>query len=248
MRQERLVFIPTYNERGNVETMYRRLCALDLRADFLFVDDNSPDGTGEILDEIATRDPRVTVLHRPGKQGIGGAHLDGIRWAYERAYRVLMSLDCDLTHQPEDLPRFLARKDEYDLLLSSRYMAERSLAGWTLYRRALTRAGHTLIRFLLRMPYDATTSFRLYRLDRIPRELFREVASRGYAFFFESAYLLHMRGLSIGQVPVTLPARALGRSKMGLNEVAASLRQLLRLFLERGRRTRRAAQAVTAKS
>jgi dolichol-phosphate mannosyltransferase len=238
MRQNRLVFIPTYNESGNVRDMYEKLTSLNLDADLLFIDDASPDGTGRILDDIARQDSRVTVIHRKGKEGIGTAHLQGIAYAYDQGYTVLMSLDCDFTHRPEYLPDFLAMQDKCDLVIASRYLGNESLGEWNLYRKALTNIGHVLTKALLSMPYDATTSFRLYRLDRIPRSIFNHVTSRGYAFFFESTYFLHLHDVRIREIPVVLPARALGDSKMGVDEIIASLRQLMSLYF-RGLRVKR---------
>ncbi len=229
MKRDRLIFIPTYNEAGNVEAMWRALVDLKLDADILFMDDASPDGTGGILDRIRSADPSVHVIHRQSKLGIGTAHLEGIAWAYEHNYTILMTLDCDFTHRPEDLLKFLEGRESAEFLISSRYLSKAALAGWTLYRRLLTVVGHVLTTSLLGMPYDATTSFRLYRLDRIPRDLFNQVTSKGYSFFFESAYLLHVNGVVMKQVAVVLPPRSVGSSKMTLRDVWASLVQLSRL-------------------
>jgi dolichol-phosphate mannosyltransferase len=242
MRRDRLIFIPTYNESANAKAMYEKLIELNLDADILFIDDNSPDGTGKILDDVAAGDDRVTVIHRKGKEGIGTAHIQGINWAYEHGYTVLMSLDCDFTHRPEYFPDFLALQDTCDLVMASRYMGLESLSEWNLYRKALTQIGHVLTKLVLRMDYDATTSFRLYRLDRIPQSIFDSVTSRGYAFFFESVYFMHLSGVRIREVPVVLPARALGNSKMGLDEIVASLKQLLTLYVRGSAVKRRVAK------
>ncbi|MBL8210319.1 MAG: polyprenol monophosphomannose synthase [Bryobacterales bacterium] len=254
MSEKILVFIPTYNERRNAEKMCRALRALPFAPDVLFVDDNSPDGTGAILDHLAAKDPAVHVVHRPGKQGIGTAHLFGIRWAYAQGYSKLMTLDCDFTHRPEYLPQFLEASRECDFVISTRYGASpENLKDWTPYRRFLTRFGHILTTAMLGMTLDATTSFRLYRLDRIPVEVFDDVQAAGYAFFFESAYILHLAGFSIREVPVVLPARQDGESKMNFAEVLASLRRFLRLFAlrvmgpYRGYHQRRTAPRTQAK-
>ena len=229
----RLVLVPTYNERGNAERLCREVLDLGLDLDLLFVDDNSTDGTGALLDALAGELSRVQVLHRPGKLGVGSAHRDGIRWAYDHGYRRLVTMDCDFTHDPRYIPDLLAgAAGGADVTVGSRYLLESSLAGWNPWRKALTRLGHLLTRLLLGMPYDATNAFRCYRLDAIPRQLFEIVVSTGYSFFFESLYVLHRNGFRVAQVPVPLPKRTYGSSKMSLREIRNSVRLLLVLYFK----------------
>jgi dolichol-phosphate mannosyltransferase len=130
MPNRTLIFIPTYNERENVEPMVAQLLALGLDADLLFLDDDSPDGTGQVLDALAARHARLLVIHRAGKRGIGSAHLDGIAWAYDHGYDLLATLDCDFTHSPADLARLLEAVGDHDIAVGSRYLQEGSLPGW----------------------------------------------------------------------------------------------------------------------
>ena len=222
-----LVFVPTYNEKENVERICLRIMEVDGSLDLLFVDDNSSDGTGEVLDDLASRFSRVKVVHRAGKLGIGSAHQVGIRWAYERGYKRLITMDCDFTHDPLHIPELLAKADEgCDVVVGSRYLQRDSLAGWNIFRKALTHAGHLATRVLLGMSYDATNAYRCYRLDRVPAHLFSLVSSPGYSFFFESLFTLHRNGFKICQIPITLPKRTYGHSKMDFGEVQRSLRLL----------------------
>ncbi|MEP7000400.1 MAG: glycosyltransferase, partial [bacterium] len=186
-----LVMVPTYNERDNAPRMVAAIKALDLDVDVLFIDDNSPDGTGPLLEALCADYPRLTVRHRAGKNGIGSAHLDGIAAAYEGGYQRLVTLDCDFSHSPEDIPAFLRAADIADVVVGSRWTTMDSLPGWNLYRRMMTGIGHFLTRAVLGMPYDATGAFRAYRLDRIPQDVFSLVRSRSYSFFFESLFILH---------------------------------------------------------
>jgi len=211
--------------------MYGELAGLGLDADILFLDDNSPDGTGRLLDDLAAKDSRLHVIHRPGKLGIGTAHQDGIAWAYDHGYERMVTMDCDFTHSPADVPRLLAQSDRYDVVVGSRWLQEDSLPGWNLLRRVLTWCGHLLTRRLLGMPYDATGALRCYRLDRIPREAFSQVVSRGYSFFFESLFLLAWNGFSAGEVPIVLPQRTYGHSKMSFVEAVRSARRVGRLYV-----------------
>ena len=172
MKDKTLILLPTYNERKNVEKLCSDIMGLGLDAHILFVDDNSPDGTGELLDQLAEAHPNVKVLHRPRKMGIGSAHLDGIRWAYDHQYARLVTMDCDFSHQPEHIRDFLNKCVSYEVVVGSRYLSKDSLREWSLFRKSLTLLGHALTRFLLRMKYDAKGGFRAYRLDAIPREVF----------------------------------------------------------------------------
>ena len=231
-RSRFLIFIPTYDERDNVESMCEQVLALGLDADVLFMDDNSPDGTGEILDGLAARHDRVAVVHRSGKLGIGGAHQDGLRHAYDRGYEALVTLDCDFTHLPKDIPRLLAVYERgADLAVGSRFLEGDGLPGWSVMRKALTKLGHLITSRLLGIRGDATGAFRVYNLKTVPRELFDLVEARGYAFFFESLFVAHANGLRIEEVPIVLPARTYGHSKMSLIEVQRSVRQLASLYV-----------------
>lgn len=229
-----LIVIPTYNERENVTRMCEELVRLGLDADIRFIDDGSPDGTGKLLDELAARHERVGVVHRSGKSGIGSAHQAGIALAYDGGYRTFITLDCDFTHSPADIPRLIdaAEREDADVVVGSRYMAAGSLPGWNPMRRLLTWFGHFLTTTLLELPEDASGAFRLYRLDRIPRELFARVRSKSYAFFFESLFVLGRNGFRIGEIPIVLPARTYGHSKMSWHDAFRSLRTLLALFWE----------------
>jgi dolichol-phosphate mannosyltransferase len=228
-----LILIPTYNEQANVGPMCSQLIALGLDADILFMDDNSPDGTGQVLDVLAAEHPRVQVLHRPGKLGIGSAHLDGIAWAYDHGYQTLVTMDCDFSHTPADIVRLLEQSDGYDVIVASRWANKGSLPGWSLMRRFLTKLGHFCTRRLLGMPYDATGAFRVYHLDNIPRAVFSLVTARGYAFFFESLFLLNENRCRINQVPIVLPARVCGHSKMRWRDAFRSLWQMTSLAVTR---------------
>jgi len=226
-----LIFVPTYNENRNVERLCAELRALPLNADILFIDDGSPDGTGATLDRLARQHPRISVVHREGKLGIGSAHRAGIAYAYDKGYDLLITLDADFSHSPADLPRLLAaHASDVDVVVASRYLGPDSLPGWSPHRLFLTRLGHFLTRVLLRMPYDASGALRLYDLRRIPRELFELVTARAYAFFFESLFILCRNGARIREIPIVLQARVYGSSKLTAREGVRSGRFLLRLF------------------
>ena len=226
-----LVFVPTYEERDNVRPMLAEIVRAAPHSDVLFIDDNSPDGTGQILDELAKGEPRLKVIHRAGKLGIGGAHQDGIAYAYDNGYEVLVTLDCDFTHTPADIPMLLETSVNVDIAVGSRFLEDDSLPGWHIIRKLLTNVGHLLTVNMLGISADATGAFRVYNLTRIPREMFGLVKARGYAFFFESLFVACQNDLRIAEFPIRLPARASGHSKMTLREIQRSIAQLCRLLI-----------------
>src|SRR5712691_10305501 len=228
-RNELLLFTPTYNEAENIRTLIGQLLKLGLPADILVIDDNSPDGTGDIVAGMTQHHPNLKLWRREGKQGIGSAHIAALRYAKSEGYRQLVSLDADYSHKPEDIPRLLELKDTYDIVVGSRFQWESSLREWNLFRRFMTHLGHFLTRTLLRLPYDTTGGLRLYRLDRITATLIDRFESRDYEFFFESLTLFHISGFDIGELPVDLPARTYGHSKMRISDLARGLSHLFLL-------------------
>lgn len=224
-----LVMLVTYNEARNLRDMVRRILDLDLPADVLIIDDNSPDGTGHIAEELARIHPCVLPMHRARKLGIGSAHLTGIRYAYEAGYKFLVTLDADFTHIPEYIPAFLESGITHDVVVGTRFQRKDSLLEWALFRKVMTHLSHFLTRTLVGLPYDATGAFRLYRLDHIDPGIFELVRGRDYEFFFESLTILHLNRYHIAQVPISLPARANGSSKMQVRHMLRGLLYLLRL-------------------
>jgi len=224
-----LIVVPTYNEAENAPVMCREIQKLGLSADVLFVDDNSPDGTGRILEELKAGQPRLIVQHREGKLGIGSAHRDAIRWAYEQGFETVVTLDCDFSHSPADIPAMIRAVEAADVSVGSRWTRRGSLPGWSLLRRCMTLGGHLLTTFVLGMPHDASGAFRAYRLDRLPREVFDLVRSRGYSFFLESLFIIHVNRFTIVEVPLILPARASGDSKMSLSDAVRSASRVFEL-------------------
>ena len=222
-----LVFIPTYNERDNVMKLYERISKLRLPLDILFIDDNSPDGTGNILDQI--NKPNVFIIHRSGKLGIGSAHKDGIAWAYSHKYAQLITMDSDFLHRPEDIPAMMDQSENSDIVVASRFIQKDSLQEWPLWRKFLTTSGHAVTKLLLNIPYDITGAFRLYKIDRIPRDLFEKAVSNGYSFFPESLNIMNRNGIRISEIPVILPQRTYGNSKLKFRDMVQWLLFIVKL-------------------
>jgi len=229
MADKVLVMLPTYNEKENVKKMCTMIRDQGITADILFIDDNSPDGTGDLLDSMSKEISGLFVLHRAGKLGIGSAHTDGIHWAYSHKYTHLVTMDSDFTHSPENIKDFLKYGNDYQIVVGSRFKLKNSLEGWNMWRKFMTHTGHALTRVLLKVPYDATGAFRLYRIDQIPEEVFEFVKSRGYSFFFESLGILHLNKFSIQEVPIVLPPRTYGHSKLRFRDMVQCLLFMIEL-------------------
>ena len=209
-----LVIIPTYNERENVGRIVPAVLAA-APVDVLIADDNSPDGTGRLADELAAQDPRVHVLHRPGKQGLGAAYLAGFDWGLQRGYDVLVEMDADGSHRPQDLPRLLAALADADLVLGSRWVPGGSVVNWPKSREWLSRGGNNYARMMLRIPLrDATGGFRAFRADTLRAIDLSTVDSQGYIFQVDLAHRALERGLRVVEVPIVFVEREHGTSKM----------------------------------
>jgi dolichol-phosphate mannosyltransferase len=219
-----LVVMPTYNEIENLERVADRLHTAVPDVRLLVVDDDSPDGTGELADKLAADDPRVHVLHRPGKSGLGPAYVAGFRWGRAHGYDVLVEMDADGSHAPEELPRLLTALQDADLVLGSRYTPGGRVRDWPLHRLVLSRGGNVYTRWALRLPLtDATGGYRAVRGSLVDRLPFEEVASQGYCFQVDWAWRAWRNGARVREVPITFTERAFGRSKMSGSIVAEAL-------------------------
>ena len=219
-----LVVIPTYNERENLPLIHARVRAAVPDAHVLVVDDSSPDGTGRLADQMAADDEHVHVLHRAAKQGLGAAYLEAFAWGIAHGYEVLVEMDADGSHQPEQLPRLLAALADADLVLGSRYVPGGAVTDWPAHRLLLSRAGNRYTRWALRLPLtDATGGFRAARAELIDRLPFDDVASQGYCFQVDWAWRAVRAGARVTEVPITFAERELGRSKMSGSIVREAL-------------------------
>ena len=224
MNDRVLVIVPTYNEAENIGPILDRLQASVPTAHALVVDDGSPDGTGELAEARAAGDDRVHVLHRASKAGLGPAYVAGFRWARERGYDVLVEMDADGSHAPEQLPQLLAALEDADLVLGSRYVPGGRVADWPAHRLLLSRAGNRYTRWALRLPLnDATGGYRAARAELIDELPFDDVASQGYCFQVDWAWRAVRAGARVTEVPITFTEREFGRSKMSGSIVAEAL-------------------------
>ncbi|THV33400.1 polyprenol monophosphomannose synthase [Glycomyces buryatensis] len=238
-----LVAIPTYNERDNLGPTVEAALASRPDIDILVVDDNSPDGTGDLADEIASREDRVHVLHRAEKQGLGAAYLAAFAWAAERGYRTVIEMDADGSHDPADLPRLLAGLEEADLAIGSRYVPGGSVSNWPFHRLLLSRGAGAYTRLMLGLDVqDVTAGYRAYRLDALSKLELDTVTSVGYCFQIDLTWRAVKAGLTIREIPITFTERRSGASKMNLSISLEALRNLTRWGM--AHRTRRLRQAL----
>ncbi|KDN83837.1 polyprenol monophosphomannose synthase [Kitasatospora cheerisanensis] len=219
-----LVIIPTYNEAENVERIVGRVRAAVPEAHVLVADDNSPDGTGKLADGLAAADEQVRVLHRKGKEGLGAAYLAGFRWGLENGYDVLVEMDADGSHQPEELPRLLTALRSADLVLGSRWVPGGAVVNWPKSRLLLSKGGSTYSRLMLNVPIrDVTGGYRAFRKETLLGLGMDQVASQGYCFQVDLAWRAVKAGFKVAEVPITFVEREHGASKMNRGIVAEAL-------------------------
>ncbi len=226
-----LVIVPTYNERENILKIVPRILAEDPRLEVLVVDDNSPDGTGQLADQLAAADPRVNVLHRPGKAGLGRAYLAGFEWALQRDYAYIFEMDADFSHDPAHLTEFLHAIQDADMVLGSRYRQGRvTVVNWPMTRLLLSYSANIYARLVTGLHLgDATGGFKCFRrkvLEAIPLD---QVRSNGYAFQIEMSYRAWKRGFRIAEIPIVFNDRTEGESKMSKRIVREAVWMVWRL-------------------
>jgi dolichol-phosphate mannosyltransferase len=230
-----LVIVPTYNECENLEPIVRAILAADSRLDVLVVDDNSPDGTGEIAEKIASSEPRVKVLHRAKKEGLGKAYVAGFRRALDEPYEFIFEMDADFSHKPKDLPRFLAAMEagQADLCLGSRRVAGGGTVNWGVGRQFISAGGSLYARTLLGVSIrDLTGGFKCFRrrvLETVPLD---EVRSSGYSFQVELTYRAIRKGFKVIEIPIIFEDRRVGQSKMSRTVFMEAVAMVLRLRLD----------------
>lgn len=220
-----LIIVPTYNEAENVRGIAEKLLEALPVADVLFVDDNSPDGTGEIADSLAREMPRLGVIHRVAKAGLGRAYAAGFDRALEEGARVVIEMDADFSHNPMDLPRLVAAIDDgADLAIGSRYVPGGATPDWPLHRRLISKAGNLYARAMLGIPIrDATAGFRAYRAEALRALPYRDARASGYGFQVEMAWRAYQAGFDIREVPIVFRDREQGKSKMGTGIVLEAM-------------------------
>jgi dolichol-phosphate mannosyltransferase len=215
MAERALVVVPTYNEALNLPLIVPQILAQDSRLDVLIVDDNSPDGTGQVADEMAAADARIHVLHRPGKGGLGKAYLAGFRWALERDYELVFEMDADFSHDPKFLTEFLRAAEDADLVIGSRYKTGVNVINWPISRLILSLGANQYARWITGLPImDSTGGFKCFRRRVLQAIDLERVRSNGYAFQIEMSFRAWKKGFRLVEIPIVFTDRVEGQSKM----------------------------------
>ena len=234
-----LVIVPTYNERENIPRLAVRLLSLPTPVDLLVVDDNSPDGTGKIADELAAKHPSIHVLHRSEKNGLGRAYVAGFLWALERDYEFIFEMDGDFSHNPDDIPAFLKAAKDADLILGSRYVNGIRIINWPLNRLMLSKSAATYVHIVTGMPFtDPTGGYKCFHRRALKAIDLSQVRSNGYSFQIEMTHKLWRQGMKIVEVPIVFTGRFHGVSKMSGHIVREAFLMVWRLLLQNKLRRR----------
>ena len=234
-----LIIVPTYNERENLPRMAQKLLSLPVGVDVLVVDDNSPDGTGKIADELAARHPQIHVLHRAGKEGLGRAYIAGFKWALEKNYEFIFEMDCDFSHDPDEIPNFLKAAQNADLVLGSRYEGGIRVINWPLKRLMLSRFAGKYVKVVTGMPFsDPTGGYKCFRRRALQALNLDKIQCYGYGFQIELTNKLWRRGFIVVEVPIVFTDRTAGESKMRGGIINEAFWLVWRLWLQNGCRRR----------
>jgi len=235
-----VAMICTYNEAENIGPLLRCIRSIVPAITILVVDDNSPDGTGRLVDEIAARDPRVYAIHRAGKLGLGSAIAGGVKWALDHGFRFVINMDADFSHDPVAIPEFIRRGQEADYVIGARYVPGGGTLNWGLHRRLLSRCGNMFARFMLGVGvHDLTTGYRLIRLEHAHKLQLENIDAKGYGFLIIMTFRAAQAGLRIVETPIRFLDRRYGESKMSADIIQEAFRHMFRLRRERLRKERK---------
>lgn len=242
-----VVIVPTYNERNNLALLIPQILQQGQEFHVLVVDDNSPDGTGRLADEIAAGEPRVHVLHRPGKLGLGTAYVEGFRWALDFGAELIFEMDADFSHDPRRLPAFVEAAQSCDLVLGSRYVAGGGVENWPLTRRLMSQGGSLYARTILGVKVrDLTGGFKCFRRRVLEAMDLGAIRTSGYAFQIEMTYRALLMGFCVREIPIRFVDRVRGKSKMSRRIFWEAVLKVWELRLKLPRQIKRARQARSA--
>ena len=226
-----LIIIPTYNEALNILNVIKKILHLHKNCDLLIIDDNSPDGTSKIVEKLRLKN--IFLIKRKNKQGIGSAHKTGLKWAYEKNYKKIITMDADGTHNPKYIKTLLNVSINADLVVTNRFLKKKSISTWPILRILITNIRHFLIKILLGISYDASGAYRCYNPKKININDILIAKDNGYSFFWESLFILHKKKYLIKEIPITLHKRHLGSSKMTIHDIIKALLYLFITYLKK---------------
>jgi len=227
----KLIIIPTLNEKKNIKRLFLNIKKLNIKSDFLFIDDNSIDGTREEIIEIKKINKNISYIFRPKKLGIGSAHKVGLIYGYKKKYNTIITMDADGTHDPKYIKKLLIHTKKYDLVITNRFINKNSIKDWPLSRKLLTKVRFYLINFLLNFNFDSSGAYRCINTNHVKLKDILLAKDNSYSFFWESIYHLNKKKYSIKEIAVDLPYRKVGSSKMKIKDILSSLIYLQKYFI-----------------
>ena len=226
----KLVIVPTYNEAEVIESFIGEVLRAYPDTDVLIVDDNSPDGTGGIVDRLSREEPRIHCLHRSQKQGIGPAYIDGFKWAIQKGYEYIIQMDADFSHDPKYLPSLFKLAKKYDLVIGSRYVKGGGIENWGVIRKIISRCGSLYAHIILALPVnDLTGGFKCWKKDTLKKIDLDNIATRGYGFQIETTFRAYKKGASIKEFPIVFTDRRVGETKMSRDIFIEAMISVLKL-------------------
>ena len=228
-----IIIVPTLNEKKNIEILFDKLNATNIAFDLLFIDDNSNDGSQEVIKNLVKKNQNIHYIFRPKKMGIGSAHREGFVWSYKKNYKIIITMDGDRTHDPKYIKYLIKKLKNFDIVITNRFLEKNSLEGWPLFRIFLTKLRHLVISLLLSMPYDSSGAFRCINCQTVILPDLILTKNDGYEYFWESIFILHRKKYRIGQIPIHLPFRIYGSSKMIMKDILFSIYHLIIVFLKK---------------
>lgn len=232
-RSNLLIVIPTYNEKENIKGLIHLLLEIESKPDILVVDDNSPDGTGEILDKLSLKYPgRVSAIHRRKKLGIGSAYIQGFKYALEQGHDYILTMDADFSHHPKYIQNMMERSKNCHIVIGSRYIKGGGIKNWGLFRQINSKTANFLAKTMLGMKCnDCTAGFRLYKKEVLLPSILDKIYSNGYSFLIEILYKCQLNGFQISEIPIIFENRRAGASKISKNEIIKAIKTLLRYWI-----------------
>ena len=226
-----LIIIPTYNEKNNIKILIKKINDCVKNYNLLFIDDNSSDGTKEIIASYVKKYKNIKSVNREKKLGIGSAHKVGLKIGYKKKFKTIITMDCDGTHNPINIKKMLKLIKRYDLVSTNRFLNKNSISDWSFFRKFLTNFRHFIIKSFLQIPYDSSGAFRCYNTKSIKLKNILLAKDNGYNFFWESIYILHNKNYKIFEIPIKLPKRITGSSKMKWGDIFYAIYYLFIIYI-----------------
>jgi len=226
-----LIIIPTYNEALNIKNLITKIFKFQKKIDILFIDDNSPDGTSDLIKKIQTKKKNILLIKRKKKLGIGSAHKFGLKWGFKRKYKRIITMDADGTHDPKYFKRLLNLSNTNHIVITNRFLRKDSMKNWPLLRILITKIRHIAVKLLLGMPYDSSGAFRCYNVQKVDIYDILKAKDNGYSFFWESLFIFFKKKYLIKEIPGTLHSRHLGSSKISIKDIIYAIYYLFKIYL-----------------